>query len=186
MITNRYKRLFISLICTCFLQLLLNSCFAQSNFVISKPALKIEKSLKRYLQSLDNNKSTHYTVAYRQLSSGEKIEAIVYLNGEKWCGSGGCNTLILDRINGTWRNIATITITRLPIRILKGTSHGRRNIGIWVQGGGIQPGFEAELRFDGKTYPRNPTTLPYQQSKGPFEGEVAIMVNQPSIALYDN
>ena len=186
MITNFKNRLFINFIYAFLLQSLLGLCFAQNKIETSKPPLKIENSLKQYLQSLDNNESTRYTVAYRQLSSRKKLAAIVYLYGEKWCGSGGCNTLVLDQSNGIWKIVATISITRLPIRILKGTSHGWRNIGIWVQGGGIQPGFEAELRFDGKTYPKNPTALPYRQSSSRLEGEVAIMANQPSLALYDN
>ena len=186
MIMSFNKRLFIGLIYVFFLQLFLGSCFAQQKIEISEPPLKMKKSLKIYLQSLDDDKSTRYIAAFRKLNSSGKLEAIVYLRGENWCGSGGCNTLILDRINGAWRNVATITVTRLPIRILNNTSHGWRNIGVWVQGGGVQPGFEAELRFDGKTYPRNPTVLPYRQSRGPSEGEVAILANQPSMALYDH
>ena len=186
MITSFNKRLFIGLIYAFFLQFFQSSCFAQQKIELSESPLKMEISLKRYLQSLDADKSTRYIAAFKKLNSSGKLEAIVYLSGENWCGSGGCNTLILDRINGVWKNVATITVTRLPIRILKSTSHGRRNIGVWVKGGGVQTGFEAELRFDGKTYPRNPTVLPYWQSTRSLEGEVAIRANQPTMALYDD
>ena len=42
------------------------------------------------------------------------------------------------------------------------------------QGGGIQPGYEAELRFDGKTYPANPSVPPARPLKGKPEGEMLI------------
>ena len=73
--------------------------------------------------------------------------------GDASCGSGGCNTLILAREGASWKVIQSITITRPPIRVLASTSHGWHSISVWVQGGGIQPGYEAEPRFGGRTYP---------------------------------
>src|SRR5437763_13772221 len=91
-----------------------------------------------------------------------------------WCGIGGCKTLILARDGTSWRVVATITITMLPIGVLQTTSNGWHSMGVWVQGGGIQSGYEAELRFDGKTYPRNPSTPPARRLVGNAEGEVVI------------
>jgi len=45
--------------------------------------------------------------------------------------------------------------------------------GVGVSGGGI-PGYEAELRFDGKSYPQNPTLLPTRKTNGNLPGRVLI------------
>ena len=140
-------------------------------------------SLKRVLRTLDEDTSTRYVAAFRDLNDDGTPEAIVYLIGRKWCGSGGCNTLILTRDGASWRVVATITITRPPIRVLRDSSNGWHSIGVWVQGGGVQPGYEAELRFDGETYPRNPSALPARRSKTPT-GEVVIPSAQNGTPLY--
>jgi hypothetical protein len=119
-----------------------------------------EESLKRFLRTIDADRSTRYIARLRNLNQNRGPEAIVYMIGEKWCGSGGCDTLILIPEAGSWKILADITITRLPIYVSTGTFRGWHSIGVWVQGGGIQPGYEAELRFNGNTYPENPTVRP--------------------------
>ena len=148
------------------------------------PSSAQQESLKRVLQSLDDSKSTRYIAAFRDINDDGTPEAIVHLIGRKWCGSGGCNTLILARDGTSWRIVATITITRPPIRVLRDTSNGWHSIGVWVQGGGIQPGYEAELHFDGKTYPRNPSVPPARRLGKPA-GEVVIPSAQDGTPLYE-
>jgi hypothetical protein len=143
-----------------------------------------EKSLKRFLQTFDDDKSTRYVAAFRDLDGDGTPEAIVYLMSNEWCGSGGCNTLILKRDGNSWRIVTNITITQPPIRVLMNTSNGWRSIGVWVQGGGIQPGYEAELQFDGKTYPRNPSTPPARRLAGKIAGEVVVPSTQDGTPLY--
>jgi hypothetical protein len=58
-------------------------------------------SLKIFLQSYvgeppsERNKTTRNLEARADLDGDEKNEAIVYLSGGGWCGSGGCKTLVL-------------------------------------------------------------------------------------------
>jgi hypothetical protein len=59
------------------------------------PAAEAKESLKGFLKTLDNDRATRYVLAFRDLDTDGTPEAIVYLVGKKWCGSGGCNTLIL-------------------------------------------------------------------------------------------
>ncbi len=165
--------------------LLVATCLAKAQRKPDATPSAAEESLKRFLQTVDENKKTRYVAAFRDLNSDGTPEAIVYLIGTKWCGSGGCNTLILTRDATSWRIVAKITITRPPIRVLTKTSNGWRSIGVWVQGGGIQPGYEAELRFDGKTYPRNPSVPPARRLKGKPAGEVVIASAQDGTPLYD-
>jgi hypothetical protein len=149
-----------------------------------------EAALRTFLQNyvkgrgLDDDKTTRYLAAFFDLNGDGQKEALVYLVGRWWCGSGGCPTLILKPERESYRLVAKISITRPPIRVLKGMSHGWRNIGVWVQGGGIQPGYEAELRFDGRTYPSNPSVAPSRRSGSRAEGETILPQVETGTPLY--
>jgi len=138
------------------------------------PTAEATESLKKFLRTLDDDRSARYVLAFRDLNGDGIPEAIVYLSGSKWCGSGGCNTLILTPHGNSWRIVARILVTRPPIYVLSDVSKGWHSIGVWVQGGGIQPGYEAELRFNGKTYPKNPSISPARRLEGKPMGEVVI------------
>ncbi len=38
---------------------------------------------------------TRYSAAFVGLSGRSKGEAVIYLTGQQWCGSGGCTALVL-------------------------------------------------------------------------------------------
>jgi hypothetical protein len=116
-----------------------------------------EESLKRFLQDyLDEPGSTDTTIriqyAFADLAGDGKREAIVYITGSDWCGSGGCTLLVLVPSARSWKVISSISITRPPIRILSSQSNGWHSLAVRVQGGGIQPGYKADLRFNGESY----------------------------------
>lgn len=129
----------------------------------AKPS--VEQSLRNFLQTLDDNKDTRYIAALRDLNGDGVLEAIVYLVSSEWCGSGGCSMFILAQDGASWKVITRTTITQPPIRVLASTSNGWHNIGVWVQGGGIRKGYEAELRFNGKKYWTNPSTASRSAAK---------------------
>jgi hypothetical protein len=114
--------------------------------------------LRNFLGSGD--KETRYAVAFLNLNRDRASEAIVYLSGDRWCGSGGCTMLILAPAGASYRVVTKTTITRLPIRVLKTRTNGWADLSVRVQGGGILTAYQAVLRFDGSTYPENPSTLP--------------------------
>jgi hypothetical protein len=117
-----------------------------------------------------------YVAAFRDLNGDGVDEAVVYLLGSNWCGSGGCNMLVLRQEHGSWKVVSTMTIVRPPVRVLESTSNGWRDIGVWVQGGGIRRGYEAELHFNGKTYSRNPSVPPAKHADQGASGETVIAV----------
>jgi len=98
--------------------------------------------------------TTRYASAFVDLDGDNQPEVIVYIVGETWCGSGGCRMIVLKAKGSSYEVMSATSVTRLPIRVLDGESHGWHNISVWVQGGGIQPGYEAELSFNGQSYPR--------------------------------
>jgi len=152
-------------------------------------ALSASDSLKRFLQNelgelSRGDKTTKYVAAFADLNGDGAKEAIVYVTGQSWCGSGGCNMLVLARDGTSWKEVTAVTITRAPIRVLTTASNGWRNLTVWVQGGGIEPGYEAELRFDGRTYPTNPAVPPARRLTRRVPGRVVLSPSRDGILVW--
>ena len=113
-----------------------------------------------------------------------KVVDIVYVSGQRWCGSGGCTLLILEPTESTFKVLGRVTIVQLPVRLLPSTNNGHPDIGVSVRGGGIQEGYEAVLSFNGERYPRNPS-LPPARKATRIQGKVIIANTEGSVPLYD-
>lgn len=160
--------------------LLVAICVAQSQEQQPASPSTGEDSLKRFLQQyvredpLYVKKAIRYFDAFVDLNGDGKNEAIVYLYDSTgtYCGSGGCRMLILVSEASSYRVVTGTTITQPPIRVLSRSSHGWRNIAMWMRGGGNLEGYEVELQFDGKAYPSNPNMAP--RLAGNVPGKVVI------------
>lgn len=146
--------------------------------------MAVEVFLRTYLKSpYYDYKKTRYIARAAHLHGNER-DVIVYLEDRYSCGSGGCTTLVLSpKGRSSYRVVTSMTIVQLPIRILETTANGWHDIGVWVQGGGIQPGYEAVLPFNGRSYPRNPTVPPAKPLMQP-RGDVVIARNTQGVLLY--
>jgi hypothetical protein len=109
---------------------------------------------------------TRVNYAAVALHDPAETDLVVYVSGPQWCGTGGCPLLVLAPSRSTYRLVSKTLITRPPIRALNTRSHGWRDIGVQVSGGGIVRPYEARLRFNGSRYPSNPTVAPATPSKG--------------------
>lgn len=149
-----------------------------------------EESLRRFLQnyaadlSASEDKATRYVAAFVHLRDDNSQQVIVYLIGHTWCGTGGCQTLILVPHDSSYAVLTEMTIVQQPIRVLDTKSHGWHDLGVWVQGGGIQAGFEARLSFDGKEYPSNPTVPPAQPLTTKVKGRIVVSGSAIGQPLY--
>jgi hypothetical protein len=133
----------------------------QSSTSTKTPSLR--SFLIKYLGtpvSEDERTNTRYLSATIDLNGDGNAETIVYLLSSEYCGSGGCTMLILTTQNGHYKVITRTTVTQLPIRLLPTRTNGWQDIAVAVSGGGIQPGYEAKLAFDGRRYRSNPTVAP--------------------------
>lgn len=83
--------------------------------------------------------------------------------------------LILRPQGSSFKIINKITIVNLPIRVLSSITNGWHDISVFVEGGGIQPGYEARLAFNGKKYPSNPSAPPAVPLKGRAEGKTVVL-----------
>jgi len=119
------------------------------------------RRLAGYLsQSLQLSARSSYKLAEADLNGDGRPEAIVYVTDSSFCGSGGCTLFVLSPTATTYRVVLRSTVARLPIRLLSSSTHGWRDIGVTVSGGGIPHPYEARLRFSGHRYPSNPTVVP--------------------------
>jgi len=149
-----------------------------------------EQSLKTILQGYvraahsDDDKTTRYFDVFVDLNGDGRKEAIVYIVGHEWCGTGGCTMLVLGSEDSSFKVVTKVTISRPPIRVLSSTSHGWHNISVSVSGGGILDPYQAELRFNGRTYPGNPSVPPARRLNGKVPGEIVIPSMQGGTPLY--
>jgi len=154
---------------------------------VGAPSAAATASLEEALKTLDRHgpdKKLRYIAAFHDLDGDGIPEAIVYPISSYWCGSGGCTLFVLKQAGGTWTEVSRSTISRPPIYVLSNVANGWHSLGVWVQGGGIQPGYEAQLDFDGHSYPLNPSVPPAQRLAGTPEGQVVIAGLEGAKFLY--
>ena len=109
--------------------------------------------------------------------NGDGVDEIVaYVSGPMLCGTGGCNTLVLQPEGDGFAVRMDASVSNLPVTVLDSSSEGWRDIGVRIGGGGGESG-HAVLRFDGTAYPSNPTvppaTIEDEVAQGPM-GEILI------------
>jgi hypothetical protein len=143
---------------------------------------RLKKFLQNYLETPSAN--SRYLSAFVHLNDTADTQVIVYLLDESYCGSGGCNTLILKPEGASYRVLTSLTITRPPIHVLTSKSNGWHDIAVQVGGGGILHAYEAKLSFDGKTYPHNPTVSPAKRLSNKPDGKTVIFSNAKPTPLF--
>jgi hypothetical protein len=154
-------------------------CTAQS------PKQGRSERLEAYLRgALSEETGTRYVAAFFDLDDDERDEAIVYLMGPFHCGTGGCETWVLAPKGSSYRVVSKISIVQLPIRALATKSHGWHDLGVKVRGGGILPGYEAKLSFNGRTYPHNPSVAPAKRITEAVAGKILIPESAQGIPLF--
>ena len=117
---------------------------------------------------------TRYLDGSIDLNADGKDEVIVHIVGGGACGTGGCPTLVFTPAGSGYRLVSTITVTNAPIRASSASSQGWRNLIVSVRGGGARS-HDAELAFDGKSYPANPTvSSPHVKTATAPSGDVII------------
>ncbi|MEZ5316800.1 MAG: hypothetical protein R2752_05315 [Vicinamibacterales bacterium] len=102
---------------------------------------------------------TRYFDAATDLNGDGTPELIVHVIGSMACGTGGCPTLVFTPDGDGYRLVTTVSVTRPPIRVSPRSSNGWRSLIVTVAGGGARA-HDAELPFNGRTYPPNASVAP--------------------------
>ena len=124
-----------------------------------------------YLQAKYRNLPTYadpahikYGYALIDLNGDGINEALVYTTGVM-CGTGGCGLEVLARRRSDWFKITETSIGYAPIQVFPERSHGWRDISIYSRFSATD-GNQARLRFNGASYPFNPSVPPAEPMRG--------------------
>lgn len=116
----------------------------------------VKKTLEHlYMSDLDSNYidsfSRRFIFYEYDLNADGKKEIFVGLIGPYFCGSGGCTQLILDYQGNV---VSHFTVTDYPVMIENTKTNGWNDLILYS-------GHNYHLiKFDGKTYPSNPSVEP--------------------------
>lgn len=114
------------------------------------PGRSDEAALKRYIQTLppapDPNDDS-LQVGWADLNGDGRLDAVVRATGRPYCGSGGCNLMVLERTRTSFRVRGSLTISQLPVRLLASGHYGWRDLSMFQAGGGNLPGCTALIEF---------------------------------------
>jgi hypothetical protein len=117
----------------------------------------------------------HYFVRNISAPGKQPTLALVYLEGRDWCGSSGCELMIVDTSGSKPRTVAEASAWT-PI-IHDGWSNGYEIIGVWHHGGGAMKPFCDELRFTpyGSEYVRETKRERTQERKRCASSETVLL-----------
>ena len=104
-------------------------------------------------------KQIKYAYSLVDLNGDGANEALVYVDAGMVCGTGGCGLDVFARHGPAWHRVASMTIGYAPIQVLPTKTNGWHDLGIYSRFSATE-GNQARLRFDGATYPRNPSVPP--------------------------
>lgn len=121
--------------------------------------IKLERALVKELALEKDEDNVRYYYNKVDLNEDGKPEIFAYLVGSLVCGTGGCSAVIFKQENEQYTVLSKFTLVNNPVIISNSKTKGYRDIIMHVSGGGIES-FSALIRYDGTTYPSNPSIQP--------------------------
>jgi hypothetical protein len=118
--------------------------------------------------ALEGDFDARYFDARVDLDGDGRDEVLAYVAGPMVCGTGGCPLFVFTPGDGAYQQVARILVVQVPVRVSTQSTQGWRDLVVGIAGGGIPAG-NAVLKFDGTTYPSNPTVPPAEPA-GSLEG----------------
>lgn len=99
---------------------------------------------------------TRYLDAAVDLDGDGQLEYLVHVAGGTACSAEGCPTLVFTHLASGFRLLSTIDNSAPPIRVSTDASKGWLNLIVRVVDANAG-GRDVELKFDGRSYPADPT-----------------------------
>ncbi|WP_425448275.1 hypothetical protein [Dethiothermospora halolimnae] len=148
--------------------------------------LKLEKALIREFKLYEYKDNIRYYYNKVDLNGDGKDEIFVYLVGPIVCGTGGCSAVIYREEDDEYILLSKFSLVNNPVIISNNKTNGYKDIIMHVAGGGVKS-FYAFLKYDGNTYPSNPSVQPKLERGTMVEG-IAIVADDisknPGLELY--
>lgn len=127
----------------------INSSSAKTAGLV-RSSLQLEYKVDLEKNIIDSNSRKFIIFEYDLNDDGTK-EIFVGLSGSYFCGTGGCTIYLLDSQS---KLINTFSVAGYPIVIDKNKTNGWKDL--FIHSGKK----DRIVKFDGKKYPTNPSTLP--------------------------
>lgn len=164
--------------------------FSSVKFVNSetKRNLKLEEAIKKEFDLNQDVGDVRYYYNKVDLNEDGIPEVFVYLVGPFFCGTGGCSGVIFKQENGEYKVLSRFSLVNNPVIISNTKTNNYRDIIMYVSGGGIKSYF-ARVKYDGKTYPINPSIEPEVEAGTKVDGVAIIaddIAKNPGIVLKIN
>lgn len=121
---------------------------------------RLVSAVQSYIAPLDApNEDVQIRTEWADLNSDGADDALVYLESETWCGSGGCTVLVFEAIPdsleaaelGAFRPAAEISLMHGPVVVADTDTDGWKDLLVQDADGNT-----SRLSFDGETYPMSP------------------------------
>lgn len=123
--------------------------------------------------ALGGDWEAHYFDATVDLNGDGRPEVVAYVAGPMVCGTGGCPVFIFTPAEEGYRLVGSLSVVQPPVRVSTASSNGWRDLVVGIGGGGVAAG-NAVLKFDGTSYPTNPTVAPAEPVRSLDGTEVLI------------
>jgi hypothetical protein len=130
-------------------------CIAAPLVASADMPASLTAAVRDALQLRDGSSTPEFEYSLTDLGGDGVQDAVVLIEDQHYCGSGGCTLLILKSIGNAFALLSRSTITKRPIRIAMDRHNGRHTL--LVDTGSIGA---VELRFNGSGYPSNPSLQP--------------------------
>lgn len=105
----------------------------------------------------EDDRTTRYYYNYIDLNGDGVNEVLVYIFEGHFCGTGGCDAYLFVKKRSRYVLRNHFEPVRNPIIVSENKTKGWNDLIFFNSGGGIVPGYYSLVRFDGTTYPSNPT-----------------------------
>ena len=128
--------------------------------VEASQAARLFAAVQTYIAPFDApNEDVQVRTEWADLNGDGAQDALVYLESESWCGSGGCTVLVFEAIPdsleaaelGAFRPAAEISLMYGPVVVADTQTDGWKDLLVQDADGHM-----ARLAFDGETYPMSP------------------------------
>ncbi|MDD9194313.1 hypothetical protein PVK62_00495 [Aliivibrio sp. S3MY1] len=93
-----------------------------------------------------------FSAGYADLNGDGLEDAVVFLKGMQWCGSGGCTLMIFENLGDSYKLVSKSSVTNTPISVAKTETNGWKDVIVWSRGSGF-----VLMKFNGQQYPHNPS-----------------------------
>lgn len=123
----------------------------ESDPTIEEAILESSPDYTREMVEVGGGQKARYLYARADLNDDGREEVFVYLLGPFFCGTGGCNLLILTESEDGYRVVNSFPTSDLPLVATRERSHGWNDLVRKVSGGGV-PTEYVHHTFDGERY----------------------------------